>query len=330
MAKDRIDWDKLRVFVVVAELGSMTAAAARLKESTPTVSRKIDELEKSLDSQLFQRSTRGMELTEAGKTTLRYARQMEEAASHVLSKASGHQDKIQGRVTIGSGDGIGPLWIGRQLREFRDKHPRIQVRMRVQDHNLDLLNDEADVVIRFTEPREPEIISHKLGTAHYMAFAAQSYLDMQESLPSSIFEYHHHRCILHEAYAHQIERWAPKAVELTKMIDFAVITNSATAMIELCRQGGGIAMLPSYIAEIYPDLVPLDISEVAPIQFWISYTEDARRNPAAVAAIEWIRGLFDYRVTPWFRDGFIHPKEVMPSREGQQVGDVQEDISRIA
>ena len=89
MTNQRIDWDKLRVFKVVAELGSMTSAAARLRESPPTVSRKIDELEEFLSSKLFTRSTRGMELTETGKTVLRYARQMEESANEVLSKAIG-------------------------------------------------------------------------------------------------------------------------------------------------------------------------------------------------------------------------------------------------
>ena len=102
MTNQRIDWDKLRVFKVVAELGSMTSAAARLRESPPTVSRKIDELEEFLSSKLFTRSTRGMELTETGKTVLRYARQMEESANEVLSKAIGKTDGTEGRITIGS------------------------------------------------------------------------------------------------------------------------------------------------------------------------------------------------------------------------------------
>ena len=164
MTNQRIDWDKLRVFKVVAELGSMTSAAARLRESPPTVSRKIDELEEFLSSKLFTRSTRGMELTETGKTVLRYARQMEESANEVLSKAIGKTDGTEGRITIGSGDGVGPYWIAPRLAEFQTAHPRAQVRMHVKAEEPDLLNDEADISIQFTEPRDPEIISHKLGT----------------------------------------------------------------------------------------------------------------------------------------------------------------------
>ena len=310
MSQSRIDWDKLRVFKVVAEMGSMTAAAARLNESPPTVSRKMDELEKFLSSKLFTRSTRGMELTETGKIVLRYSRQMEDAANQVLSEAVGQSDGSEGRVTIGTGDGVGPYWIAPRLAQFQKVHPKAQVRMHVQEQEPDLLKDEVDIAIQFTEPRDPEIISHKLGTLHYIGFASQDYLDAQETLPSSLFEYYQYRCILHESYVRQVERWAPKAGELKKMIDFAFVTNSASAMIELCRRGGGIALLPTYHKEVFPDLMALDMSEVAPIQFWIAYTDQTRRTPLGNLMIEWIKSLFAKDASPWFTDDFLHPKEL--------------------
>lgn len=310
MNQMRIDWDKLRVFKVVAEMGSMTAAAARLNESPPTVSRKMDELEKFLSSKLFTRSTRGMELTETGKTVLRYSRQMEDAANQVLSEAVGQSDGSEGRITIGTGDGVGPYWIAPRLAQFQKVHPKAQVRMHVQQKEPDLLNDEVDIAIQFTEPRDPEIISHKLGTLHYIGFASQDYLDAQDALPSSLFEYYQYRCILHESYVRQVERWAPKASELKKMIDFAFVTNSASAMIELCRKGGGIALLPTYHKEVFPDLMALDMSEVAPIQFWVAYTDQTRRTPLGNLMIEWIKSLFAKDASPWFTDDFFHPKQV--------------------
>ena len=250
-----------------------------------------------------------MELTETGKTVLRYARQMEESANEVLSKAIGKTDGTEGRITIGAGDGVGPYWIAPRLAEFQTAHPKAQVRMHVKAEEPDLLNDEADISIQFTEPRDPEIISHKLGTLHYIGFASREYLDAQTSQPSSMFEYHQYRCILHESYVQQVERWAPKAHELKKMIDFAFVTNSASAMITLCRRGGGIALLPTYHQDVYPDLVALDMSEVAPIQFWIAYTEQTRRSPLGNLMIEWIKSLFDKQVSPWFTDEFYHPKQ---------------------
>ncbi len=323
MPSDRMDWDKLRVFKVVAELESMTAAAKRLGESTPTVSRKIDELEESLQSKLFVRSTRGMVLTDAGKKALRYASQMEEAANQVVQEAGSQSEQLEGKITLVTGDGLGPYWVARHLGEFQKMHPRIKLRMRTQEGPPDFENENVDVAIQFVEPRDPEVIARKLGTVHYIGFAAQSYLDKQENMPSSLFEYYHHRCILHEAYVNQIERWAPKMAELKKMIDFAFVTNSASAMIEFCHRGGGIALLPTYIKEVFPDLEALDMAEVAPIHFWLTYTEEARRKAEGHAVIEWIKTLFDQSRSQWFRDSFIHPKEVWTDSKAS-------NISRIA
>ena len=67
---ERMDWDNMRVFRIVAELGSMNAAAHRLQESAPTIGRKIDQLEKDLNTTLLVRTTRGVELTDAGRIAL--------------------------------------------------------------------------------------------------------------------------------------------------------------------------------------------------------------------------------------------------------------------
>lgn len=240
MPTERLDWDKLRVFKVVAELGSMTAAATRLGESTPTVSRKIDELEETLGSKLFVRSTRGMVPTDAGKKALQFAAQMEEAANQVVQVAGHLNEDIAGKITLVTGDGLGPYWVARHLGEFRERHPQIQLRLRAQEKAPDLLNDEADIAIQFVEPRDPQIVSRKLGTIHYIGFAAPSYLERQKNVPTSLFEYYNHRCILHEAYVYQMERWAPKVAEIRQMIDFAFVTNSASAMIEFCHRGAGL------------------------------------------------------------------------------------------
>ena len=67
MLSERFNWDRLRVFRLVADARSMTSAARALGESTPTVSRRINDLERDLGTKLFLRSKRGVELTAAGK-----------------------------------------------------------------------------------------------------------------------------------------------------------------------------------------------------------------------------------------------------------------------
>ena len=306
---ERLDWDNLRVFRIVAELGSMNAAAHRLQESAPTISRKIDQLEEDLKTQLLVRTTRGVELTDAGRTALSYIHEMADSVGEIYEEAGNRDRDVEGRIVLATGDGLGPYWIAPRLSEFQRANPKVQLRMRVVESVPDLVEGEADIAIQFTEPKSPEIIGRKLGVLHYISFASEEYL-AQNSLPASLFEYYRYRCILHEGYVNQIERWAPRIAELKKMIDYALVTNSAAAMIEVCANGGGIAVMPSYLGEVDHRLKPLDLPEIAPIQFWLTYTERVRRLPHGQAVIDWLWSIFDERKIVWFRDAFVHPVQV--------------------
>lgn len=308
MNLDELNWDTLRVFRVVAELSSMSAAATRLKESPPTISRKIDDLEATLGTQLFFRTRRGVELTEEGKIVLRFAHKMAEAASHLHEEAAERGSPVEGSITFATGDGIGPYWIAPRIGEFQDQNPRIQVRILVGDSVPDLHAGEADIAIQFSEPRHHDVIAHRLGVQHYIGFASPDYLKTNK-MPESLFEYYKYRCLLHQSYVNQVERWAPKVAELKKMIDFAFVSNSGTALIEACAAGRGIAILPSFVAALDSRIVPLDLPEIAPIQFWITYTEEFRRTRRGRLFIEWVRRLFEQPEAIWFREQFIHPRD---------------------
>ena len=310
MNTERLDWDTLRVFRVVAELSSMSGAAARLGESPPTISRKIDDLETTLGAQLFVRSTRGVELTEAGKVVLRYAHQMAEAANTLRDEAGAQRAPLEGRITIATGDGIGPYWLAARMHEFQDANPRLHVRLIVRDEPADVVNGEADIALHFTEPKSHEMIAHRLGVQHYIGFAAKDYF-RERKQPESLFEYYKHRCLMHTSYVNQVERWAPKMSELRRMIDYAFVSNSGTALIHSCAAGSGIALLPSFIAEVDDRIVPLDLPEIAPIQFWVVYTERFRRLPEGQMFVDWIRRRFEQKDAVWFREEFIHPREVL-------------------
>ena len=313
---ERMDWDNMRVFRVVAELGSMNAAAHRLQESAPTISRKIDQLEEDLKTQLLVRTTRGVELTDAGRIALSHIHAMAESVSEVFENAGNRDRDVEGRIVLATGDGLGPYWIAPRLPEFQAANPKVQLRIQVVDKAPDLSEGEADIAIQFTEPKSPEIIGRKLGVLHYMSFVSEGYFaDLQEPEPSSHFEYYRHRTILHEGYINQIERWAPRIAELKKMIDYALVTNSAATMIEVCAAGGGIAVLPSYIGEIDKRLKPLDLPEVAPIQFWLTYTERVRRLPQGQAVLDWLWTIFDERKIAWFREAFVHPSQIKKGKD---------------
>ncbi|MFN3313892.1 MAG: LysR family transcriptional regulator [Hyphomonas sp.] len=309
MTPEELDWDTLRVFRVVAELSSMSAAASRLQESPPTIGRKIDDLEASLGTQLLIRSRRGVELTDAGKVVLRFAHKMADAAQSLHGETSEQGSPVEGAITLTTGDGIGPYWIAPRIGQFQDANPRLQIRMIVSEDVPDLYAGDADIAIQFSEPKHHDVIAHKLGVQHYIGYASREYLNTH-SPPESLFEYYKHRCLLHRSYVNQVERWAPKVAELKKMIDFAFVSNSGTALIQACAAGRGIAILPSFVAAVDDRIIPLDLPEIAPIQFWITYTEAFRRQRRGQLFIDWIRHLFELPEAVWFREEFVHPRDL--------------------
>ena len=308
MAFNHLDWDSLRVFRVVAELGSMTAAASSLGESTPTVSRKIDDLEKNLGGPLVVRTTRGVQLTALGTMVLSHVKTMEDAADAIRLDAGKQIEMAQGSIRLWMGDGLGTYWVAPRIPEFQSKHPKVRLILNISEQTPDLNNNEADIAIQFNEPSRSDVIARRLGVLHYMAFATQDYLTGR-TIPKSLFELYAHRCILHSGYVQQIERWAPKTAEMKQMLDFALVTNSSVVMYEVCRNGGGISILPTYAAMVDPDLIPLDFGELAPIQFWLTYTERVRRSSSGQAVIDWLKSIFDPRTHVWFRETFVNPAD---------------------
>ena len=100
MSVDQIDWDKLRVFGAVAELRSMRAAAERLGESTPTVSRKVEALEKMLKCDLLVRTTKGVEPTEAGRLVLKRIHVMSDETNSIWNDVCGLDIEGSGRLRM--------------------------------------------------------------------------------------------------------------------------------------------------------------------------------------------------------------------------------------
>ena len=306
MSNGHLDWDKLRVFAVVAELKSMTAAAARLGESTPTVSRKVDDLEKSLKCDLLMRSTRGVELTEAGRRVLKRAHSMADTADALWMEISGLDEEARGRIKLSVGDGLGVHWFAPRLSDFHRHYPHVELQMHVGEEPLNVLTEETDLAIVFAEPRHRDIESHRLGVLHYMFYASESYLN-ECGTPESLFDLQNHRCLSLDTYVNQIDRWSARAPDLKKALEYALVTNSGTVMREVCARGGGIALLPSYVHEYDPRLKPLNLPEIAAIQFWLIYSQRVKRLSRGRVVADWIRKQFDQTTIPWFREAFVHP-----------------------
>lgn len=152
-----IPWDDVRLFLAVAETGSVSGAARRLRLGQPTVSRRLAELERVLGEALFRRSVSGTALTAAGERLLDPARRMAEWAGEVGRAAEQAGGAPQGLVRVTAPplvayDFVAPFaaWLSRT-------HPGLRLEVIAAIHFLDLARGEADLALRFRAPKQPEL-----------------------------------------------------------------------------------------------------------------------------------------------------------------------------
>jgi DNA-binding transcriptional LysR family regulator len=255
-----LDWDKLRIFHTAAESGSFTHAAEKLGMSQSAVSRQISALEDDLGLKLFIRHARGLVLTEVGEQLFRTAHRMHWELQQVETQMSESQDVPTGPLIVTTTVGIGSTWLSSRLDEFLKLYPLIQLEIRLNDAELDLAMREADVAIRLHRPNQSEMIQRKLFTVHNHFYASNTYVD-EHGMPASAEDLDAHRII---SFGEPVPSYLGDINFLERMgrsdasqRRAALRVNAIYGMLQACRAGIGIAMLPDYVTEKEDGLVQI-------------------------------------------------------------------------
>ncbi|MDP6563345.1 MAG: LysR family transcriptional regulator [Alphaproteobacteria bacterium] len=171
-----MDWDKLRIFHAVAHAGSFTHAGEDLNLSQSAVSRQISALEEDLGVQLFHRHARGLKPTEHGDLLYRAAHDVFDKLETVRTLLTDSRNRPAGDLRVTTTVGLGSTWLTPRIHEFLETYPDIRLAIICDDRELDLGMREADVAIRITEPRQPDLIKKRLFTVHTHLYASPAYL----------------------------------------------------------------------------------------------------------------------------------------------------------
>ncbi len=179
-----VDWEDVRLFLAVAEHGSLTEAARRLRVGQPTVSRRLAELEENLGYPLFLRSVEGTTLTSQGERWLEPARRMAEWAGE-LKSASEHTDASpSGVVRIAAAPGVAYDFVAPFARRVREKYPRIALEVQARVQYADLTRREADIALRSRPPTQRELTVVHTFRHLSDAFVSKSYAEKLPPKPS--------------------------------------------------------------------------------------------------------------------------------------------------
>jgi DNA-binding transcriptional LysR family regulator len=306
---ERISWDDLRVFVVVARTLSFRKAATALRTSTSTVVRRVERLEEILKSRLFDRLPDGLGLTAEGRTVYRTAQDMERA-SHSLRAHIDQDLTTRGAVRCSVTEGLGTAWVLPHLAQFSRTHPAMIVDLRCAMEVADVMRMEADVALQLEKPNRPDAKSLRLGRMHIYPFASRAYVDTY-GVPKGLEEIKQHRLIYQKApqVAEDVLQRTLNIPSIEGIV--AVRTNASTAHACAVALGIGIGFLPTYVAAIGTELIPIDLGIRHQVDIWMTYHPDARSIRRVSFFIDWLKTLFDPKLYPWFADEFIHPHDLL-------------------
>ncbi len=286
MTTEHIDWDNLRLFLAVTRAGSAQEAAQRLGIDHSTVTRRLHRLEKALGAQVFERTPAGHLLTTAGHRLLEQVEHMESAVVRVGEAIGGDSHTLTGHVRLGATEGFGSFFLAPHLSRFCERHPAIQVELLIVPRFINLSQREADLAINIERPQSAGQLCSKLTDYRLRLYATQAYLARHAPIKAlsdlarhCLFGYVEE--LAFSAELRYLTSIAPQAPTLLR-------STSIVAQYNAVREGGGLAVLPCFMAAQCADLVPV-LPQQVDVQrtFWIAAPGD-RRELARV------RALWDY------------------------------------
>lgn len=285
------DWDDLRVFVELARRGSLSAAARALGLTHATVGRRLATLEAALGLPLVERRRDGCVLTPESLSVLELATEMEAVADAIRRRGDGGPD-LAGSVRLSATEAMADRFLIPRLGAFRARHPGIDLEVVTDNRVVSLARREADVAIRLARPVAGDLVTRRLGTMAYRLYAAPSYLAERPSEPESAGG-------VFIAYDDTLAD-LPEAVWLAGYIGdvgtgarVGFRSNSLQAQWAAARTGLGLALLPCWLADDDPALVPVETPVATPErEVWLLVHGDRREVPRVRAVIDHVVAVF--------------------------------------
>jgi DNA-binding transcriptional LysR family regulator len=239
---DRLD--AMRVFLAVVDAGSLSAGSRKLRSPLPSVSRKMAELERFLGTNLLIRTSRKLQLTDAGRDYLEAARRIIADLEEAERRASGEYQTPRGELTVTMPVEFGTRYVMPLALSFMEEHPEVTLRLIASDRIVHLVEEQVDIAIRLGQLADSALYAVKVAEVRLLTCAGPDYLK-RRGTPAHPSELADHDAILFEqgamfwAFTVDGERLltAPRA---------RVTVNSAAANLAAAVAGVGIARLFDY------------------------------------------------------------------------------------
>ncbi len=239
--------DTMRAFLAVAYEGSFTSAGKRLGLSTRLVSKYVAQLESRLSTQLFNRTTRSVALTDVGLAYLERCRPIVEQIDELEDLVQEKQSALAGLIRITAPTGFGSNNLALALVPFMQAHPEVDIDLKLTDNRVALVEEGFDLAIRIGVLRDSTLIARKLSDMPLVVCASPEYL-AERGHPGDPMALATHNCLIDENPADATAwRFRTGSRDFVVKVAGAFHANAPAAIANMAIAGLGIARCPHYV-----------------------------------------------------------------------------------
>jgi len=238
----------LTVFMRVVEDGSFTAAAERLAVPKSTLSRTINRLEAHLGVRLLQRTTRSLNLTDAGRQFYERVRFNLNGLADAERELSEFQSSPRGHLRITMPVELGIRFMGAIIAEFMRLHPHISIEADLSGRVVDLVEEGVDLGLRIGAFNDAQLIGRRLGQLNGRFFASPSYLATHDR-PTDIATLSQHEFVLFRQARENIVQLETAHERQSVRLSGRLSANNALLQMDAVVAGLGMGLLPGFITD---------------------------------------------------------------------------------
>ena len=238
---------ELATFHVIVNEGSFTAAAKKLGVTPSALSKLITRLESSLSIKLFERTTRRLLITEAGKNIYQQSTIIIEAAKQSIDISSLEHTVPSGSLTVAAPKAFLTIVLQPLVASFLTKYPKIQLKLRASDGDIDMISQGIDVVFRLTDKPSEGLIMKEIGKVSLKLCASPDYIK-ERGLPTHPKQLAVHDCLyLGETTTDHIWEFMKSDERHVIPVTGRYAVNHSQMRLNGVRNGFGIGIFPDFV-----------------------------------------------------------------------------------
>lgn len=277
-------WDDLRFLLALARGRTLTAAAAALRVSQPTVGRRVSALEKKLGTPLVEKTPDGYRLSDAGQVLVAQAERIEEAVLAADRAAALDTWRMRGSVKLTASEWLCSAVLAPALATLGQRHPDVSVEIVAEARWLNLPRGESDLAVRAARFEHAGILQRRVAVAELGLYASAGYVKAR-GLPDLAAGSPGHRFLTLTDEAGRGDTAWLKAHGWAAEV--SARANGRLLLATLAAGGAGLAPLPRLVGDETHGLTWLDVSPVPPPrELWLGMRPDARSIPRVRAVAE--------------------------------------------